>query len=78
MFFAKMHPLLIYRKDFWINTSFWLSNHNAELAKKLKDSNGKPDGFTKINKRTEWTHEYACNFYSFYLKNDWFESVFQV
>ena len=26
-------------------------------------SNGKTDDFTKVNKRTEWTNEYACNFY---------------
>ena len=38
----------IYRKDLWINTSFWLSDHNAELGKKLKNSNGKPDGFIKL------------------------------
>ena len=47
----------IYRKDFWINTSFLFSYHNAELDKKWKDSNEKPDGFTKINKRTERTGE---------------------
>ena len=29
-----------------------------------------------MNKRTEWTGEYAYNFYGFYLKNYWFESVF--
>ena len=26
-------------------------------------SNGKTDDFTKVNKRIEWTNEYACNFY---------------
>ena len=31
--------------------------------------NGKPDDFTKVSKRTEWTNEYAYNFYGFYLKN---------
>ena len=36
-------------------------------------SNGKPD-VTKVNKRTEWTSEYAYNFYGFYLKNYGFES----
>jgi len=34
-----------------------------------KDSNGKHDHFTKVNKRTEWTVEYAYNFYGFYMKN---------
>ena len=28
-----------YRKDFWININFWFGDHNAELSKKLKDSN---------------------------------------
>ena len=41
-----------------------------------KDSNGKPDHFTKVNKRTEWTVEYAYNVYGFYMKNYWFKSVF--
>ena len=54
----------ISKKDFWINISFWTG------------SNEKPDDFTKVNKKTEWTDEYACNFYGFYLKNYWFESVF--
>ena len=56
----------IYKKDFWTNAqfSFWTG------------SNEKPDDFTKVNKKTEWTDEYACNFYGFYLKNYWFESVF--
>ena len=27
-----------------------------------KDSNGKTDGFTKVNKRTEWTGKYAYTF----------------
>ena len=31
-------------------------------------SNGKTDDFTKVNKRTELTSEYAYNFYGFYLK----------
>ena len=31
-------------------------------------SNEKLDGFTKINKRTEWTGEYTYNFHGFYLK----------
>ena len=31
---------------------------------------------TKVNKRTEWTGEYAYNIYGFYLKNYWFKSVF--
>ena len=66
----------IYRKDFWINTSFLFSDHNAELGKKWKDSNEKPDGFTKINKRTERTGEYAFNLHGFCLKNYWFEPVF--
>lgn len=48
---------------------FLLSDHNAELGKKLKDSNGKSDDFTKINKRAEWTSDYAYNFYGFCLKN---------
>ena len=30
-----------------------------------KDSNEKPDDFTKVNKRTEWIGEYAYNFYGF-------------
>ena len=34
------------------------------------DSNGKPDDFTKLNRRTD---EYACNFYGLYLKNCWLE-----
>ena len=38
--------------------------------------NGKPDDFKKVNKRTEWTGEYAYNSFGFYLKNYWFESVF--
>ena len=29
-----------------------------------------------MNKRAEWTGEYAYKFYGFYLKNYWFESVF--
>ena len=29
-----------------------------------------------MNNRIEWTGEYAYNFYGFYLKNNWFESVF--
>ena len=66
----------IYKKNFWINASFWLSDHNAELGKKLKDSNGKSDGFTKTNKTTELTSEYVHNFYGFYVKNYWFKSVF--
>ena len=37
-------------------------------------SNGKPDDFRKVNKRTEWTSEYAYNFYGFYLKNYGFDS----
>ena len=36
------------------------------------DSNGKPDDFTKLNRRTD---EYAYNFYGLYLKNYWFEYV---
>ena len=36
--------------------------------------NGKPDDFTKVNKRTEWTSKYAYNFYGFYLKNYGFKS----
>ena len=45
MFLQKCFLLKkIYRKDFWINTSFWLSDHNAEPGKKLKDSNGKSNG----------------------------------
>ena len=39
-------------------------------------SNGKPDDFTKVSKRTEWTGNYTYNFYGFYLKNYGFESVF--
>ena len=31
-------------------------------------SNGKPDDFTKVKKRTEWASEYAYNFYGIYLK----------
>ena len=38
----------IYKKVFWANTSSWLSDCNAELSKKLKSSNGKPDGFIKL------------------------------
>ena len=38
----------IYRKDFRVNTSFWRSDHNAELGKKLKISNEKTDGFIKV------------------------------
>ena len=37
-------------------------------------SNEKPDDFTKGNKRTEWTSEYAYSFNGFYLKNYGFES----
>ena len=37
-------------------------------------SNEKPDDFTKVNKRTEWTSRYAYNFYGFYLKNYWFSA----
>ena len=77
MFLQKCFLLKkIYRKDFWINTSFWLSNHNAEPGKKLKDSNGKSDGFPKVNKRTEGTGEYAYNFYGLYLRNYWFALCF--
>ena len=36
--------------------------------------NGKPDDFTKVSKRTEWTSEYAYNFYGFCLKNYGVES----
>ena len=36
----------------------------------------KPDDFTRVSKRTKQTGEYAYNFYGFYLKNYWFESVF--
>ena len=32
------------------------------------------DDSTKVNKRTEWTSEYAYNLYGFYLKNYGFES----
>ena len=32
-------------------------------------SNGKPDDFTKVNKRTERSSEYVYNFYGFSLKN---------
>ena len=35
----------IYKKDFRINPSFWLLDHNAELVKKIKNPNEKPDGF---------------------------------
>ena len=35
----------INRKNFWINTSFWLLDHNVELVKKIKNPNEKPDGF---------------------------------
>ena len=38
----------IYKKDVWANTSSWLSDCNAELSRKLKNSNGKPDGFIKL------------------------------
>ena len=31
-----------------------------------------------MNKRIEWTGEYAYNFYGFCLKNYWFESVFSL
>ena len=34
--------------DFWIVGVFWFSDHNAELGKKLKNSNGKPDDFIKL------------------------------
>ena len=34
----------------------------------VKDSNRKPDDFTKVNKRTEGSSEYAYKFYGFYLK----------
>ena len=44
----KRLPFKIYKKDFGINTSFWLSDHSAELSKKLKNSNGKPVGFIKL------------------------------
>ena len=44
----KRLPFKIYKKDFGINTSFWLSDHCAELSKKLKNSNGKPVGFIKL------------------------------
>ena len=37
-------------------------------------SNGKPDDYTKVNRRAEWTSEYAYNFYGFCLKNYGFES----
>ena len=30
----------------------------------------------KINKRTAWAGECAYNFYGFYMKNYWLESVF--
>ena len=65
---AKCLLFKIYKKDLWINTSFWLSGHNSELGKKLKDSNVKSDGFTKTNKMTELTSEYVYNFYGFYVK----------
>ena len=38
----------IYKKDFWINASFCLSNHNDELSKKSKNSNEKADDFIKL------------------------------
>ena len=44
----KYLPSKIYKKDFCINISFWLSDHSAELSKKLMNSNGKPDGFIKL------------------------------
>ena len=37
----------IYRKDFYIDTSFWLSDHNADLGKKIRETNVKLDGSTK-------------------------------
>ena len=56
----------IYRKDFWININFWFGDHNAELSKKLKDSSGKPDDCTMVNKRTERIGKYAYHFYGFW------------
>ena len=38
----------IYKKHVWINTCFWLSGHNAELGKTLKNSNRETDGFIKL------------------------------
>ena len=34
--------------DFWIIRVFWFSDHSAELGKKLKNSNGKPDDCIKL------------------------------
>ena len=53
MFLQKCFLLKkIYRKDFWINTSFWFSDHNAEPGKKLKDSNGKSNGTARKSNRS--------------------------
>ena len=40
----------INKKNFWINISFWLSEHNVELGKKLKNPSKKPDGFINCYK----------------------------
>ena len=38
----------------------------SELGKKLKDSSGKPDDCTMVNKRTERIGKYAYHFYGFW------------
>lgn len=72
--FKKMH-----RKDFWQQVSDKFQIIPLELGKKLKNPNGRPDGFIKSFKKgiaTEWIGKYGWNVYGFCLEYYWLWSVF--